>query len=294
MNDFITTAEAAKIAGVGVSSIKRWADQSVIKAIRTPGGHRRIIKSDLLRFIEESRTETPDTVRSSRARQNHFGGNNETFQPTRSTSSNVANVWADDILAGDVHEIQASLLDARARHGSWFPTSDEVGLGLTEIGRRWTSGEISVLDEHVASERLSRALAIITQTMPLQPNAPKCVLACIGNEAHTLALSLLQVCLPEVGYRPLWVGANTPVEYACMATEKDDVRILALSASQASFDENELASIARHVGKCCRASNTELVVGGGGAWPNDLDYGFRFHSFSAFAAHLQSIRGGSL
>ena len=44
MKDYLTTTSAARMAGVGVSSIKRWADDGKLRTVRTPGGHRRLIR----------------------------------------------------------------------------------------------------------------------------------------------------------------------------------------------------------------------------------------------------------
>lgn len=48
-----TTFEAAKICHVTHHSIKNWIKQNLIKASRTPGGHYRILESDLDKFREE-------------------------------------------------------------------------------------------------------------------------------------------------------------------------------------------------------------------------------------------------
>lgn len=48
-----TTFEAAKICHVTHHSIKNWIKQGLIKASRTPGGHYRILESDLDSFREE-------------------------------------------------------------------------------------------------------------------------------------------------------------------------------------------------------------------------------------------------
>jgi len=48
-----TTFEAAKICHVTHHSIKNWIKQNLIKASRTPGGHYRILESDLDAFREK-------------------------------------------------------------------------------------------------------------------------------------------------------------------------------------------------------------------------------------------------
>ncbi len=43
----MTTQEAAKLLGVGPSSVKRWADDGRLPSIKTPGGHRRFRARDV-------------------------------------------------------------------------------------------------------------------------------------------------------------------------------------------------------------------------------------------------------
>lgn len=47
------TKEVAALFSVNVSTIKRWIDKGYIVAEKTPGGHRRIVKKDLLTFIKK-------------------------------------------------------------------------------------------------------------------------------------------------------------------------------------------------------------------------------------------------
>lgn len=51
---FITTSKAAKICGVARTTISKWIDEGDLKAFVTPGGHRKIIKQDLMDFLKKS------------------------------------------------------------------------------------------------------------------------------------------------------------------------------------------------------------------------------------------------
>lgn len=54
-----TTHKAAKLLQVDPSSIAAWVDQGKIHAFRTPGGHRRIRRSDLIAFLKHYKMPVP-------------------------------------------------------------------------------------------------------------------------------------------------------------------------------------------------------------------------------------------
>jgi len=52
--NILTTKEAAKLLRVTVQTIKNYIYEGKIKSFKTPGGHHRILKTDLLPFIKET------------------------------------------------------------------------------------------------------------------------------------------------------------------------------------------------------------------------------------------------
>jgi two-component system, OmpR family, response regulator RpaA len=65
-----TTFEAAKLCHVSPLSIINWVNAARLPAFRTPGGHRRIRREDLARFMRENGIPLPEELRdgSGRAR----------------------------------------------------------------------------------------------------------------------------------------------------------------------------------------------------------------------------------
>ncbi|MFH1673514.1 MAG: response regulator [Pseudomonadota bacterium] len=57
--DFITTSEASNICGVARTTMSKWVDEGRIQAFVTPGGHRKINKSNLLEFINRQNIISP-------------------------------------------------------------------------------------------------------------------------------------------------------------------------------------------------------------------------------------------
>lgn len=51
-DELITTRAAAALLGVGTTSIKRWTDDGTLACVRTAGGHRRFLRSEVLRLLD--------------------------------------------------------------------------------------------------------------------------------------------------------------------------------------------------------------------------------------------------
>jgi excisionase family DNA binding protein len=60
-----STSEVAKYCHVTADTIRKWAEAGRIKVFKTPGGHRRIRREELLRFLRENSIPVhPDLSRS--------------------------------------------------------------------------------------------------------------------------------------------------------------------------------------------------------------------------------------
>ncbi|MFH1131416.1 MAG: response regulator [Pseudomonadota bacterium] len=57
-----SSREIGRIVGADPSSINRWIDAGILRAFRTPGGHRRVLEEDLLDFLEESGMPLPEDL----------------------------------------------------------------------------------------------------------------------------------------------------------------------------------------------------------------------------------------
>jgi excisionase family DNA binding protein len=63
-----TTFEAAKLCHVSPLSIINWVNAGRLPAFRTPGGHRRIRREDLVRFMRDNGMPLPDELREGSGR----------------------------------------------------------------------------------------------------------------------------------------------------------------------------------------------------------------------------------
>jgi excisionase family DNA binding protein len=255
MEALISTAEAARLAGVGATSVKRWADEGLLHCLKTAGGHRRFERSTLEAFLREHGAPDDDDPKAR---------------------------WLELLVSGGAYELRATLFEARGRLGAWYRVCDELGPAITELGARWECGDVSVLDEHVASERIARALAHASDALPVSEYGPTCLLACAEGDDHTLGLSLAELCLREAGWATLWVGRRTPVADLVNAIDGGGVAMVALSASTNSSDSRAISRQLRRIEAACDAQGIALALGGSGAWPDPTGRARRFHAFEPF------------
>jgi excisionase family DNA binding protein len=57
-----TTHEVSRLLQVNPRSVINWIDQSLLSSYRTPGGHRRIRRDDLLAFLRKHQIPTPASL----------------------------------------------------------------------------------------------------------------------------------------------------------------------------------------------------------------------------------------
>ncbi|MEM7246393.1 MAG: helix-turn-helix domain-containing protein [Acidobacteriota bacterium] len=252
----ISTTEAAKLLGASPSSVKRWADAGLLRCVKTPGRHRRFDRAEVERFGENLPDESP-------------GG--ATVDPVEAPSDPRLATWLDLLLASpSPRVVEDALLEECGRLGSWGRVADRLGQVLGELGMRWAEGSVSILEEHQVSDRLARALARVTDGLPVAADAPIGLLAMAEGDDHTLGLQLVELCLREAGWHTRWVGARSPIEELKEYVTQERVQLLAVSASSASIDGDSLRGQATELEVACQKAGALLLLGGTGHWPEDL------------------------
>ena len=81
---------------------------------------------------------------------------------------------------------------------------------LHGLGERWEAGEVSVAQEHFASNLLRGRLLGLAQGWG-QGQGPGAILACLPGEHHELGLLVFGVALRRRGWRITYLGTNSPI-----------------------------------------------------------------------------------
>ena len=263
----LTTREAAALLGVGPTSIKRWADSGLIIYMKTPGGHRRYDRESVLAMLGHA-PESPISL-------------------ARAT---IEGEWIERLgRGGPIGETIDALHRERERCGAWWPVAEALALVLREVGRRWESGALTILQEHLISARLMRAVNHCAEEIGIAPDARPCLLLTAAGDDHTLPLALAELCLREAGWSARWAGRRTPLDQTIGFIASGEVRMLIASGTSYSTDAASLALQAQKLGEACRAHAVHLVLGGDALWPAHPTYGERLGSFEDLHRYLDSL-----
>jgi MerR family transcriptional regulator, light-induced transcriptional regulator len=131
---------------------------------------------------------------------------------------------------------------------------------LSDLGDGWERGEISVAQEHFASNLIRGRLLGLARGWDLG-SGPRAVLASPPGERHDLGLIIFGLALREHGWRITFLGADTPSD-----TLVDTVRGLAPEALVfAVADPARLEGVVETVAALANAATTVWVGGAGAA-----------------------------
>ena len=265
----LTGAEVAKLLGVPAVSVKRWADMGLLRSTQSAGNRRRFDPVEVERFMKDQ---------------------TGAVQPDHGPD---VEGWLELLLSEcDSHQLLATIYAERARLGAWWKVAESLSAVLEEIGERWTEGTLSILEEHVATERLARILAQVADQLPSRAGAPRLLLTTAEGEEHTLGLSLAEIVIREHGWPVLWAGRRVPLSEIVAHVASGSVDAVAVSASSVA-DPGDLLAQTERLGAICRAGEVHLLLGGSGPWPEWIPYGARVVTFQELRGWLKLVEAGA-
>jgi len=213
---------------VAETTIKRWADENVLHCVRTPGGHRKFLIQDVLRFAETNgytvSGSQPPPLSQRQVDQLEIGVHTQNY-------AKIASVLKAKAMQADREGLTMLLLYLTRQHIPLPVVLDNViSPGFEEIGRAWEQGELGIDREHAASHAMTEALARTTQELHRKESNKKSALcACPEGELHELGLQGLAYSLECEGWNVRYLGANTPLESISRVVRVERPELVCLS-----------------------------------------------------------------
>ncbi|GAB2814969.1 HTH-type transcriptional repressor CarH [Actinoallomurus bryophytorum] len=129
---------------------------------------------------------------------------------------------------------------------------------LREMGERWRRGEVTVAQEHFASNVLRARLAALTRGWG-RGHGPRALLACAPGEQHDIPLMMFGLVLHRNGWRVSYLGASTPMSDLIDTATAAPPRLIVVSATDPAVLDGLEPDLLRLAGVA------PLAIGGRGA-----------------------------
>lgn len=200
---YLSTPQAAEALGVSVSTVKRWVDDGVLPAHRTAGGHRKLLRAEVLALARQGQLPQGDAA-ALRLPQGLGGGD----------LGAVAASLRDALRAGETKAVGAVVRRAYASGVSVEALADGViAPTLAEVGHEWEAGRLDVWQEHRGTQLCAAALYQLKDRLDLRAerNRPVAVGGAPEGDPYLLATLLAELVLLDSGWEAINLGPNTPL-----------------------------------------------------------------------------------
>ncbi|MBK6461094.1 MAG: MerR family DNA-binding transcriptional regulator [Myxococcales bacterium] len=170
-------------------------------------------------------------------------------------------------ILGAIRRFDDAELDRELRKllflGTAITILDEVVTPLLyEVGRLWHSGELSVAEEHLASQRIGTLLRDLVRLSPGALSEQAVVLASFADDEHDLGLLAMALRFSGWGLRPVFLGARTPPGAIRSAVRAMSPALVALSVTQPPERSRARELVDDYASAC---GDVPWIVGGGAA-----------------------------
>lgn len=206
MSKLLSPRQFAAAIGVSESSVRRWADDGQIKMTRTAGGHRKITRTEAIRFIRETNSNVvrPDLLQI--AEPQHRRQRAEAF------ASQDEQLF-ESLVAGDAEVVSGLLTRMYVNGVSAAEICDgPIRSAMRRIGEMWPSDKRAIFIEHRATSICVDTLNRLRSSFPV-PSFDNMVAIGGAPEKDPYVLSSLMATtvLSELGFHSVNLGPNTPL-----------------------------------------------------------------------------------
>ncbi len=251
---YISTAQVARALGVGVSTVKRWVDGGILPAHKTAGGHRKLLRADVLRLVREGDFPRVDLSSLEFVAEAHGGADAKALSLSLLTA-----------LKRGERDAVRSLIHGAYRSGVAVETLADfmIAPAMDGLGHEWETGRIEVLHEHRGTQVCAAALYDLKAVLEAQatPDRPLAVGGAPEHDHYILANLLAEMVLLDVGWRVIGLGPHTPLLSFRQALTELRPRLLWISVSQL-VDRDRFLAEYRQLYREAERAGVAVAVGG--------------------------------
>jgi MerR family transcriptional regulator, light-induced transcriptional regulator len=249
---YLRIGQLAKRTGVSPELLRAWEQRyGLLQPTRSAGGFRLYGAADEARVQRMQSLVSGGLAAAQAARLVLSGG--EPAPHTVSASATTLEAAAGSLTASldrlDEQAANTALDRLFAAYTVETVLREVIIPYLHRLGERWEAGEVSVAQEHFASNLIRGRLLSLAQGWG-QGRGPGAILACVPGEQHELGLLAFGVALRRRGWRITYLGTDSPI--GAIADISRSVRpavVVLLSLNPEGFLDHarEIEQLARQV-----------------------------------------------
>ncbi|WP_070989438.1 B12-binding domain-containing protein [Halofilum ochraceum] len=224
MKSVLSPKELGAAIGVSESSLKRWADSGRLHVARTAGGHRRIDRSEAIRFVRSQgfALERPGILGLEDIDAISAGPDQD--DPTTALHDALSNGEAERArglaLARYVEGMPLALIIDRM-----------IAPAMRAIGDRWRHGEDGILIEHRAADICSQILDRVRSLGVVGPDRCAAVGGSPADDPYVLPSLMAASVLASEGWDEVNLSANTPAGVLAQAAVESRANLVWIAFS---------------------------------------------------------------
>lgn len=277
--DLVSPKQVARAIGVSESSLKRWCDQGLIKTVRTPGGHRKMTITEVLKYIREKNLDlvSPELL-----------GLPPASKDAVTSLALAVPRLVDALLVG--HELVARqiVFDLYLAGHSRSVIFDEViAAAFREIGERWACQTADVYQERRGCEIMQRILFDLRRVQQVPEILWLATGSSMEGDPYSLPTTMAEQVLRDTGFYATSMGSAIPIASLVKAVEDIKPKLFWLSVSHIPKGFDFVEKFAT-LSQSSAAVGTALVVGGR-ALTEDLRQRMTYSAYCDTMQHLESF-----
>jgi methanogenic corrinoid protein MtbC1 len=171
---------------------------------------------------------------------------NHSHHPDEARIADLAGAYADALIGGDEIAAEIAIREAMdADLGTAEIDEKVIAPALWLIGELWERGQISIAEEHIATEITVRVLALQreAQRVAQARGLHRVMLATAPGELHVVALRMVENLVRGAGYDVVMLGADVPAHTLAAAAHLHEPDVLCLSSTMPGQRDHVLTAI---------------------------------------------------